>query len=84
MFRNYLKIAFRSFLFQKYYSIINTVGLALGTSACILMLLFVEDEVSYRTRLKRINRSIGWFRTFRWARTYRDLLRCHFRARPVL
>lgn len=47
MFRNYLKIAFRSFLYQKYYSLINTIGLALGTSACILILLFVEDEISY-------------------------------------
>ncbi len=47
MFRNYFKIAFRNFLYQKYYSLINTVGLALGTSACILILLFVEDEISY-------------------------------------
>jgi putative ABC transport system permease protein len=50
MLRNYLKIAFRSFARQKYYSIINTLGLALGTSACILILLFVEDELSYEKR----------------------------------
>jgi putative ABC transport system permease protein len=47
MFSNYLKIAIRSFFRQKYYSIINTLGLALGTAACILILLFVEDELSY-------------------------------------
>lgn len=47
MFRNYIKIAFRSFIQQKYYSIINTLGLALGTAACILILLFVKDELSY-------------------------------------
>ena len=47
MFRNYLKIAFRSFLQQKYYSLINTLGLALGTAACILIVLFVRDELSY-------------------------------------
>lgn len=47
MIRNYLKIAIRSFLQQKYYSIINTLGLALGTAACILILLFVNDEISY-------------------------------------
>ena len=47
MLRNYLKIAFRSFVQQKYYSLINTLGLALGTAACILILLFVKDELSY-------------------------------------
>jgi putative ABC transport system permease protein len=47
MIRNYLKIAIRSFIQQKYYSLINTLGLALGTAACILILLFVEDELSY-------------------------------------
>ncbi len=47
MFRNYVKIAFRSFVQQKYYSLINTIGLALGTAACILILLFVKDELSY-------------------------------------
>lgn len=44
---NYLKIAVRSFRGQKYYSIINTLGLALGAAACILILLFVKDELSY-------------------------------------
>jgi len=47
MFRNYFKVAMRSFINQKYYSIINTLGLALGTAACILILLFVQDELSY-------------------------------------
>lgn len=52
MIRNYLKIAFRSFVGQKFYSVINTIGLALGTSACILMLLFVQDELSYESGFK--------------------------------
>ena len=47
MLLNYLKIAARSFGRQKYYSLINTVGLALGIAACILILLFVKDELSY-------------------------------------
>jgi putative ABC transport system permease protein len=64
MFRNYFKIAFRNFLYQKYYSLINTVGLALGTSACILILLFVEDELSYEkpfVRNKQIYRLVQDF-----------------------
>lgn len=47
MLRNYLKIAIRNFTRQKYYSLINTLGLALGTAACILILIFVYDELSY-------------------------------------
>ena len=47
MSRNYFKIAVRNFIQQKYYSLINTLGLALGTAACILILLFVKDELSF-------------------------------------
>lgn len=47
MFKNYLKVTIRSFLNQKYYSIINTLGLSLGLSACILIFLYVQDELSY-------------------------------------
>lgn len=47
MVRNYIKIASRNFVQQKYYSLINTLGLALGIAACILIVLFVRDELSY-------------------------------------
>ncbi len=47
MFRNYLKIALRTLRKQKAYSFINVGGLAVGLSCCILILLFVEDEISY-------------------------------------
>ena len=52
MIRNYFKIAIRSFVGQKYYSLINTLGLALGAAACILILLFVQDELSYEKGFK--------------------------------
>ncbi|HEU5145103.1 MAG TPA: ABC transporter permease [Chryseosolibacter sp.] len=47
MIRNYIKIGLRNFVQQKYYSVINTLGLALGIAACILIVLFVKDELSY-------------------------------------
>ena len=50
MFHNYLKVAWRSFMAQKYYSAINTIGLALGIAACILILSFVQDELSYENK----------------------------------
>src|SRR5210317_1962531 len=52
MFRNYLKVTIRSFINQKYYSIINTMGLALGLAACIIILLYVQDELSYESSFK--------------------------------
>jgi putative ABC transport system permease protein len=53
MYRNFLKVAWRSFMSQKYYSAINTIGLALGIAACILILLFIQDELSYEQGFKK-------------------------------
>ena len=47
MLKNYLKIAFRNLLKYKAYSFINIFGLAVGITACIMILLFVNDELSY-------------------------------------
>ncbi len=47
MLKNYLKIAFRNLLKQRFYSVINVLGLAIGLAACLLITLFVLDEISY-------------------------------------
>ena len=47
MFRNYLKIAFRSIKKHKGYSFINISGLAIGMAVCILILMWVLNELSY-------------------------------------
>jgi hypothetical protein len=47
MFRNYVKIAFRSLLKHKLYSGINVFGLALGMACALLIGLWVRDELSY-------------------------------------
>ena len=47
MLKNYLKIAFRNMLRHKGYSFINIAGLAIGIACCILIMLYVEDELSY-------------------------------------
>ena len=44
---NYIKIAFRNIKKYKAYSFINLAGLAVGMSACILILLWVQNELSY-------------------------------------
>lgn len=47
MFKNYLKIAVRNIFKYKAYSFITIIGLSIGICACILILLFVNDELSY-------------------------------------
>jgi len=46
MFRNYIKIAARNLFKQKVYSFINIFGLAIAIAVCILIFLFVRDEVT--------------------------------------
>jgi putative ABC transport system permease protein len=47
MLKNYIKVAFRNIRRYKVYSLINLVGLAVGLAACVLILLWVQDELSY-------------------------------------
>jgi len=47
MFKNYLKIAVRNLIRHKTYSFINIVGLAIGMASCILILLWVLEELSF-------------------------------------
>jgi len=47
MLKNYLKITIRNFLKHKGYSFINVFGLAVGFACCLLIVLFVADELSY-------------------------------------
>lgn len=47
MLRSYLTIAFRNLLRSKSYSLINILGLSLGIACCLLLALYIADEVSY-------------------------------------
>ena len=47
MLKNYLLIALRHMRRQKAYTFINVFGLAFGFAACILILLYVQNELSY-------------------------------------
>ena len=47
MLRNYLKVALRYLTKHKGYTVINTLGLAVGIACCILIMLFVKSEWSF-------------------------------------
>ncbi len=49
MYKNYIKIAWRNLIKKKAYSAINIFGLGLGIACCLLIFMFVKDELSYDT-----------------------------------
>ena len=47
MIKNYFKISLRIIKQHKEYSLINIIGLAMGMACCIIILLWVQDEMSF-------------------------------------
>lgn len=47
MFKNYWKVAIRSLLKRKGYTLINILGLATGMAVCGLIVLFINSELHY-------------------------------------
>src|SRR4029078_727502 len=47
MFKNYFKVAFRNLFRNKGFSIINISGLAVGMASSMLILLWIQNEMSY-------------------------------------
>lgn len=47
MFFNYLKITIRNIRKHKAFSFINISGLAIGIACCLLIMIWVQDELSY-------------------------------------
>ena len=49
---NYFKIGIRNLVKNKLYSAINIMGLSVGLAACVLIALFVSNELSYDKHFK--------------------------------
>ncbi len=64
MFRSYMKVALRNFQRQKLFTFINVSGLAIGIATCIIIGLWVQNELSYdqfhknADRIFRVEREI--------------------------
>ena len=67
MLKNYFKIGARNLRRHKGYTFINITGLAVGMACCLLILLFVQDELSYdrfhekADRIYRVTWNVGDF-----------------------
>lgn len=55
MIKNYFKTAFRNLYKSKGFSAINIIGLACGLATCLLIILYVADELNYDHYNKKIN-----------------------------
>lgn len=47
MFKNYFKVAWRNLLRNRAFSAINIIGLSIGLASCMLISLYVLDELSF-------------------------------------
>src|SRR5690348_6649858 len=47
MLKNYIKVAFRNLWRNKGFSSINIIGLAIDLATCLLITIYVMDELSY-------------------------------------
>src|SRR6478609_1352674 len=55
MIKNYFKTAYRNLSRNKSYALINTLGLAVGIAACLLLFLVVQFETSFDAFQKNKN-----------------------------
>ena len=55
MLKNYLTTAWRNIRKNKVFSVINVIGLAIGMAACLLILQYVNFELSY----DQFNKNVG-------------------------
>lgn len=66
MLRNTFKVTLRLLKRQKGFTVINLGGLALGLAACLLISLFIRDELSFdrfhskSERIYRMGSTVGW------------------------
>lgn len=64
MIHNHIKIAWRNLKKQPFFTFLNTFGLAIGMAGCLLISLYIHDELSYdkmfvdADRIHRVNNNI--------------------------
>ncbi|MEM1405846.1 MAG: ABC transporter permease [Bacteroidota bacterium] len=66
MIKNYLKIAIRNFVKERFYGLINVLGLSIGIASSLVIMLYVAHDMSYDDfhpdvdRTYRVNQTLIW------------------------
>ena len=54
MIKNYLKVAWRNMMKNKTFSFINMFGLSVGLTCCLLIAIYLHNELSYDSYHKNL------------------------------
>ena len=73
MLKNYFKTAFRNLIKNKFYTSINIIGLAAGLATCLLIFLYVLDELSFDKYNKNVERIYRVNNEIKFGGNYFDL-----------
>jgi putative ABC transport system permease protein len=81
MLKNLLRVALRNFRRDKWYSLLNILGLTIGITFGLLLIFYIKDELSYdhyNDKLDRICRIVSFIKepekdTLKWASTQNPL-----------
>jgi putative ABC transport system permease protein len=65
MIKHFFQIAWRNLLKRKFYSFINIAGLAIGMACCLLITVYVKNELSYDQYHVHRDRIVRVLQTFR-------------------
>jgi putative ABC transport system permease protein len=68
MIHHFFQIAWRNLLKRKFYSFINIAGLAIGMACCILIAVYIQNELSYDQYHVKRDRIVRVLQSFRNAR----------------
>lgn len=83
MLQNYFKVSMRNILRNKTFSLLNISGLSVGIASCILILIYVNNELSYdkyNSKYERTYRIIHYFGHQDDSPDYRSLPKNEFRV----
>lgn len=56
MFRNLLRVALRNFKRDKWYTLLNILGLTMGITFSLLLIFYIKDELSYDRQNEKVDR----------------------------
>ena len=54
MIKNYIKITIRNIQRNKLVTLINVFGLSIGVACCLLLALYIQDELSFDKHFERV------------------------------
>jgi len=84
MLKNYIKIAWRNLIRNRAYSLINIIGLSVGIASCLLIFLFIQDELSFDRYHENSDRIYRVYRDFQSEEMSRQTLATSNLLAPAL